>query len=168
MTARNPHQLGPWVPPYPERDRQSYTETIGANPRREGPRQASEELVERGNLQGAFTQGVSSEGEHRYVAEIARGRSPVADPNLMDRSSPAWDAVDAPQLRAFANAMALGEPGQATPYSFEPRRGANYDHHSPLDAMARGERQNTQYAAKIAPANGGRGRRSIADVTEVL
>ena len=96
------------------------------------------------------------------LADQAGGRNALGGGN----PAPSWDAVPPEALSGFASGSS-GDPGRADPLAYQPRAGFNRATISPLDGLARGSRQNTSYPSKIAPANGGRGRRNPSDITEL-
>jgi len=164
MSTYNPNTLGPNLP-FPERAEQIYGYIDAANPRREGTRYASEQLVERGRLAGSFVGGAGPEGERRYLAAIAHGRSPLAD-DLRDPGAtrgPTWDYLDDATLTGFRQGT-VSAPGHAYPHPWQPRDGHNRPL-APTFGFNQGERPTTVYEKIITPPQGGRGRRSPADIS---
>ena len=160
------NQLSP-APSFPERARAVYEAAEAQNPRRQGPRQAEEQLVQRdGSLYQSFAGGRAPEAGV-YEVKLADGPSSLADGSAATRG-PTWDAVPTGDLRSFARAMDFGEPGEAGPLPRSPRPpgSGNPNTITPLAGLARGSRQNTAFGSKIA--RDGRWRRNVADVTTVL
>jgi hypothetical protein len=163
MSRRNTNQHSP-APQYPERDRQTYDAIMGVNPQpRQGPRFAEEQILQRGQLLEPFKGGTSPDAERRYIAEIANGRSPIADGSVASRG-PSWAAIRTEEQASFGSAAAsFGDPGRATPYSRRPRPGyTDGETITPLDGLACGERQNTHMLA--VQARNPRNRRNPASV----
>ena len=106
--------------------------------------------------------GASQSSYDAKLADQAGGRNALGGGN----PAPSWDAVPGEALDSFA-AGSSGDPGRATPFPYQLRAGYSRSTLSPLDGLHRGERQNTSYPSKIAPANGGRGRRNPSDITEL-
>ena len=177
MSTRNPHQLSPSLP-FEERAPQTYDEVIAVNTRRPGQAQASEGLGRVGANRGAFAQGVTGSRAGRgdlterprqaydfIQAGQANGRQQPGATN----PAPAWAAVDDAMKAAFVQGDSAGEQlADPRPAMSEPRQGANTRPLAPTFGFsAAAERPGNVFQVKIAPANGGRGRRSIADVTEL-
>jgi hypothetical protein len=165
MSTYNPNPQSP-APRYAERDRQSYGEIIAQNNHRAGAIQAEEGLWEDPAIARGMQTGQADSYARSQVYErkIADGRGVLGRSN----PGPSWDALRRQELGAFAGAADFGEAGDANPYPFAPRAGANPHSISPLDGLARGERQGTVYGRAYAPDDGGRGRRNPADVTTEL
>jgi hypothetical protein len=167
MAIRNEPPVGP-APQYPERDRQTYDVTDaqpirGEHGLRQGPRLAEEQLVKRGNLFGSFAGGTSPEGERRYVAEIADGRSPLADGSPISRG-PVW-SNDPAAMAGFVQGNHVADyAATLSPPPFQPRGGANPRTLSPIGSLVLGERPGNVVNKIDAPDNGGRGRSNPAAV----
>lgn len=161
--------------PFPERVDTTY-DTVIARPRRNrigersGERFSEAGLGWQERVAGAFfqgqdraTNGASHQAFEAVVGGQATGR---VEPGKTD-PNPTWAAVPRESLDSFAGAADFGEPGAVTvPHRIDPRR-ANTANLAPVGGLARGERQGTTYAAKAAPPAGGRGRRNIADVSDL-
>jgi hypothetical protein len=169
MSTTNPRSLGP-NPGFAEKSAVTVDEILAANPRRRGPSQASEQIALRDPaIAPNFIHGAdwrtASPAVERVVAGQASGRSPIGSGAS---ANPVWLPVSDRERAAFAGAVDYGEAGDAAPFPFAPRAGANPNTLSPLDGLARGERQGTTYGKGYAPEGGGRGRRNPAELDEAL
>ena len=162
------------MPPFPERADQ-VVEAKLATPRapRSGKLYAEEGLGFKGNYAAPFYASVhdaDSGASHRDVevqpASQANGRGLLGS----GQAIPAWDAVGPEERGAFVQGQSAREQvANATPVMHYPRPGANRSPLSPTAGFsAAAEVPGNTYQAKIAPANGGRGRRNVADVTDRL
>jgi hypothetical protein len=166
-TAWNAGTIAPGANTYPERVTNVVEVELADNVRREGPRYFEEQLVQRGRLGGHFAGGAAHDGEGVYDLKIAEGRSPIAG----DLRGPSqsrgitWDVLDQPTLTGFAQGVASA-PGQATPFPWQPREGRNTSTITPLFGLNEGERPTAVFERAVAPPQGGRARRSPADISD--
>ena len=167
MSTYNNQTLAP-VNPFPERVTSIVEYEVGLNTRREGGRYAEEQLVQRGNLAGAFGNAAfTREGEQVYGYTVATGRSPIAadisDPSMS--RGPTWDVLDDEIKLGFLQGEASA-PGHSYPHPWQPRAGANTRPLAPTFGFNQGERPTAVYEVTVPPVNGGRARRNVADVSD--
>jgi hypothetical protein len=165
----NEGTLGP-NPPFPEVTTNTFDYIEAQNTRRQGSMQASEQLVQRGRMAGSFSSAAfTREGEQIYGVEIATGRSPITADLAAGSRGPMWDYLDQTTLAGFAQGdSVLENQASVRGFSHLPRAGANQNPLGPTWSFSVGaERPGNVVQAKIAPENGGRARRNIADVTDL-
>lgn len=165
----NRNQLSPGNP-FPERGDQAYDVTV-AQPRRNrigsrsGERFSEWGLGWQEHISGSFYQGQDTardgSAHQNYQAVIAaEGRELPGATN----PPPTWDQVDGAMRGAFAQAVSPGEVGIRR---HDVRTGSNSHNFAPTWPVAIGERQNPVVEVTQAPPSGGRGRRNVADVSDL-
>jgi hypothetical protein len=170
-SRHNDRQLAPGVDDITNHYTTNVVETELAYPARNrlgergGERVAEEGVWRIPEVAGSFYDA-TYRADHADVVTVERQIAPNRRSRLASGEQvPSWNAVPQEALDNFAGAMNFGEPGDAYPFPHQPRAGANMQTLTPLDGLARGERQGTVYGKAYAPPNGGRGRRNQADVS---
>jgi hypothetical protein len=174
LSTRNPNQLSPGNV-FPERspvvvDRIEAQPIRGAAGTRQGPRHASEQLIQRDGRLLANFGGGANPAEGVIEQKIADGRSPLAEPHGRASWGPSWSAPDAAVMDAFVQGNAVSDyAGTLSPPPFQPRDGANRNTLSPIGSLVLGESPGNIVNRAIAgQANGRVARRNAADITEAL
>jgi hypothetical protein len=167
----NDRQLAPGLGDATNRYSEVVFETEIAQParnsfgHRSGQRQAEEELWRDPRYSSSFVGGAASDQADRNVYEVQQ--APNARGRLASgQAIPAWDAVDSATRAGFVQGN--DETMRAdNPYMHKPRPGANPRSLAPMgNGFQAGERPRTEFGRKMAPPNGGRGRRGTAEIQD--
>lgn len=172
MSTRNPNTIGPTADGVPERGQTKYIREISTHgagtigPARKYEQLAADPVIPMGFMYGIANGYVTAPGQPNHNSpdvhtKIADGRGVMGRTN----PPPSWDAVDGQTRQGFLDGTSGDEISVAAqPFMHRPRPGANADPVSPTFGFNAGSRPNTRYASKIAPPNGGRDHRNVADV----
>jgi hypothetical protein len=173
MSTWNSGTIGPTADGVPERGQTVYVrDTANNQAGRVGPVRKYEQLaadpaIPMGFMYGIANGYVTAPGQPNHNSPNAHTK--LADGRgVMGRTNPppSWDAVDGQTRQGFLDGTSGDEISvTAQPFMHQSRAGANANPLGPTSGFSAGsERPSTVYQSKIAPPNGGRDHRNVADV----